>query len=108
MSRKVTPLGNRVCVTLIDETEGGIGKTKGGLYTVETNRKEKPDPLKGEVISVGRGLALDNGTFIPPPVNVGDIILFDKFAATGVIDGDDRYVFVRVDSIYGVLEDIDE
>ncbi|MDO4714603.1 MAG: co-chaperone GroES [bacterium] len=50
--------------------------TKSGIILPESNEK----PSKGEVIAVGNGKILENGTRAPIDVAVGDIVYFGKYA----------------------------
>jgi len=60
-------------------------------------------PIKGEVVAVGEGKALDNGSLRAPKVKVGDKVLFGKYAGTEVkLDGTD-YLVVKEDDIFAVL-----
>jgi chaperonin GroES len=55
--------------------------TKSGIVLPET-AKEKPQ--EGEVIAVGPGRILENGTLIPLSVAVGDKVLYAKYAGTEI------------------------
>ena len=72
---KVRPLHDRLLVKRIEETES----VKGGIIIPDT-AKEKPQ--EGEVIAVGNGKTLDNGTKVKLDVKAGDKILFGKYSGT--------------------------
>jgi chaperonin GroES len=94
---KIRPLHDRVIVKRVKEEE----KTKGGIIIPDT-AKEKP--IEGEVIAVGNGKILEDGTVRKLDVKVGDHILFGKYGGTEVkVDGEDRLI-LREDDILGVLE----
>ncbi|SMB92660.1 chaperonin GroES [Thermanaeromonas toyohensis ToBE] len=91
------PLGDRVVVKVITAEE----KTQGGIYLPDT-AKEKPQ--EGEVIAVGPGRVLDNGTRIPPEVKKGDRVVFAKYSGTEVkVDGEE-YLIIRDSDILAVKE----
>jgi chaperonin GroES len=93
----IRPLQDRVIVKRVKEEE----MTKGGIVIPDT-AKEKP--VEGEVIAVGNGKVLENGTVRKLDVKAGDKILFGKYSGTEVkIDGDDRLI-LREDDILGVIE----
>ena len=71
---KVRPLHDRLIVRRIEEKES----VRGGIIIPDT-AKEKPQ--EGEVIAVGNGKILDNGTKVAPDVKAGDKILFGKSPA---------------------------
>jgi chaperonin GroES len=74
---KIRPLQDRIIVKRIEEEE----KTKGGII-IPDSAKEKP--MEGEVISVGSGKVLENGTKQVPEVKAGDRVLFGKYSGTEV------------------------
>ena len=94
---KVRPLHDRLLVKRIEEKE----TVKGGIIIPDT-AKEKPQ--EGEVLAVGNGKILENGTKIPLDVKVGDKILFGKYSGTEVkVDGDDLLV-MREEDVMAVIE----
>jgi chaperonin GroES len=93
---KVRPLHDRLLVRRIEEKE----RAKGGIIIPDT-AKEKPQ--KGEVLAVGNGKILDNGTKIPLDVKVGNRILFGKYTGTDIkIDGEEVLI-LREDEVLAVL-----
>ncbi|WP_027356595.1 co-chaperone GroES [Desulfofundulus thermocisternus] len=94
---KIRPLGERVVVKPLPSEE----KTKGGIVLPET-AKEKPQ--EGEVIAVGPGRLLDNGTRVPVDLKVGDRVLFSKYAGNEVKIDDEEYLIMREADILGVIE----
>jgi len=94
---KIRPLQDRIIVKRIEEEE----KTKGGII-IPDSAKEKP--MEGEVISVGSGKVLENGTKQAPEVKAGDRVLFGKYAGTEVKIDDEEHLIMREDDILGVIE----
>jgi chaperonin GroES len=93
---KIRPLQDRVVIRRVDEEE----KTAGGIFIPDT-AKEKP--LEGEVVAVGNGKLLEDGTVRALEVKVGDRVLFGKYTGSDVIlDGEKRLV-VREDDILGII-----
>ena len=70
------PLSDHVLVKPLSKEE----KTEGGIYLPDT-AKEKPQ--EGEVIAVGPGRMLDNGSRVAPEVKVGDKVIYAKYGGTG-------------------------
>ena len=92
----IRPLQDRVLVKRVEAEE----KTASGIIIPDT-AKEKPQ--EGEVVAVGPGKRLDNGSIQEMGVKKGDKILFSKYGATEVkVDGED-YIIMREDDILGVL-----
>jgi chaperonin GroES len=93
---KVRPLHDRL---LVRRTEAEA-TAKGGIIIPDT-AKEKPQ--EGEVLAVGNGKLLDNGTKVALEVKVGDKILFGKYTGTDIkIDGEDVLI-LREDEVLAVL-----
>ncbi len=94
---KIRPLQDRILVKRVEAEQ----KTAGGIIIPDA-AKEKP--VEGEVISVGNGKVLDNGTLAKPDVKVGDRILFGKYSGSEVkVDGKEHLI-LREDDILGVIE----
>jgi chaperonin GroES len=93
---KVRPLHDRLIVRRIEEKV----TAKGGIIIPDT-AKEKPQ--KGEVLAVGNGKLLENGTKIALDVKVGNKILFGKYTGTDIkIDGEEVLI-LREDEVLAVL-----
>ena len=92
----VRPLHDRLIVRRVDPKE----TAKGGIIIPDT-AKEKPQ--EGEVLAVGNGKILENGTTLAPDVKVGDKILFGKYTGTDIkIDGKEVLI-LREDEVLAVL-----
>lgn len=97
MSTTIRPLNDRIIVRRTEDQE----QMRGGLYIPDT-AKEKPQ--EGEVIAVGNGRLLDNGTRIAMDVKAGDRVLFGKYAGTEIkLDGEE-FLILREDDVLGVVE----
>ena len=93
---KVRPLHDRLIVQRIEEKE----TVKGGIIIPDT-AKEKPQ--EGQVIAVGNGKILENGTKIALDVKAGDKILFGKYSGTEIkIDGEE-FLILREDEVLAVI-----
>lgn len=94
---KIKPLHDRVLVKRIEEEE----EVRGGIVIPDT-AKEKPQ--QGEVIAVGDGKILEDGTKVQMSVKAGDRVLFGKYSGSEVKLGDEEYLIMREDEILGILE----
>jgi chaperonin GroES len=96
MRMNVRPLNDRLLIRRIEEKE----TVKGGIIIPDT-AKEKPQ--EGEVIAVGNGKILENGTKIPMDVKAGDKVLFGKYSGTDIkIDGQE-YLILREDEVLAIV-----
>jgi chaperonin GroES len=94
---KLSPLGDRILVTRVDEDE----QTKGGIIIPDT-AKEKPQ--EGKVVAVGPGKTNDDGNTIPLSVKKGDKVLFSKYAGTEINIEGEEHLFIREEDVLAVLE----
>ena len=93
---KIRPLFDRV---VIKSCEVEV-TTKSGLI-LTGNAKEKPQ--MAEVIAVGPGGVVD-GKDVTMSVNVGDKVIYSKYAGNEVkLDGEE-YIIVRQSDILAVVE----
>jgi chaperonin GroES len=93
---KIRPLQDRVVVKRKEEET----KTAGGIV-LPGSAAEKP--AQGEVLAVGPGRLLDNGTVKPVDLKVGDKVIFGKYASNTVKIGDEELLILSESEIYGVL-----
>jgi len=99
---KVRPLHDRVVVKRLEE-KGEV--VRGGIVIPDT-AKEKPQ--EGEVVAVGNGKILDNGTRVAMEVKAGDRVLFGKYSGSEIkVDGQE-YLIMREDDILGILAEVAE
>ena len=96
MKTKVKPLGGRVLVKRLDETE----TTKGGII-IPDSAKEKPK--EGKVVALGTGKLDKDGKKIAFNLKVGDRVLFTSYGGTDVTVDDEDYLIVSEDEILGVV-----
>lgn len=95
---KLKPLGDNVVIKAITKEE----KTKSGIILPDTVDKEKPE--QGEVIAIGPGKLLDNGSRAPMEVKPGDRVLFKKYSPDEIkVEGEEVLVLSQSD-IIAILE----
>lgn len=90
------PLGNRVIAQRLEQEE----TFKGGIIVPDTAKKKQET---AKVIAVGPGQTTKEGTLIPVPVSIGDLVLMDKYAAQEVSIEGEEYVIVKADDIIAIL-----
>ena len=92
----VRPLHDRVLIKRIEEQE----TVKGGIIIPDTAKEKSQE---GEVVAVGTGKTLENGSVVPLTVKAGDRVLFGKFSGTEIkLDGSE-YLILREDEILGIV-----
>lgn len=95
---KLKPLGDNVVIKAITKEE----KTKSGIILPDTVDKEKPE--QGEVIAVGPGKLLDNGSRAAMEIKPGDKVIFKKYSPDEIkVEGEEVLVLSQSD-IIAILE----
>jgi len=90
------PLGDRVVVKPVEREE----RTKSGIVLPDT-AKEKPQ--EGIVEAVGSGRLLDNGTKVPMELQVGDKILYAKYAGNEFKVEEIEYLIISEKDVLAVV-----
>ena len=93
---KLRPLADRVVIKSLEAEE----TTKSGLILTGSS-KEKPQ--MAEVIAVGPGGTVD-GKEITMYVNVGDKVIYSKYAGNEVKISGEEFIIVRQNDILAVVE----
>ena len=95
---KIRPLHDRLIVRRQEEER----TTASGIVIPESASAEKPD--QGVVEAVGNGKLLDDSNVRKLDVNVGDKVLFGKYAGQAVkVDGDELLV-MKEEDVMGIIE----
>jgi chaperonin GroES len=94
---KLKPLGDRVVVKPLGREE----TTKSGIVLPDT-AKEKPQ--RGTIVAAGEGRRDDDGDRIPLDVQIGDQVLFAKYAGTEFKLEDDDLLILSEKDILAVIE----
>ena len=92
----IKPLVDRVVLKLIEAEE----TTKSGILLASSS-KEKPHIAR--VVAVGPGGTVD-GKEVKMQLNVGDKVIFSKYAGTEVKYEEEDYIIVRQDDVLAVVE----
>ncbi|MBS4170216.1 MULTISPECIES: co-chaperone GroES [unclassified Neochlamydia] len=94
---KFKPLGNRVLVRRLEQEE----KLKGGIILPDSAKKKQE---QAKVVAIGTGRKDKKGQLIPIPVNIGDIIIMEKYSGQDIKLEDEEYVILKADDIIGIVE----
>jgi chaperonin GroES len=93
----IRPLYDRIVVKRIEEQE----TTRNGIV-IPDSAKEKPQ--EGEVMAIGHGKRIEDGTLVPLDVKAGDRILFGKYSGSEITLKGTEYIIMREDDVLGVLD----
>ncbi|MCY3821795.1 MAG: co-chaperone GroES [Gammaproteobacteria bacterium] len=94
----IRPLHDRVVVRRVEEDT----TSAGGIVLPDT-ASEKPS--QGDVLAVGPGKVLDDGSVREVGLNVGDRVVFGQYGGNTIkVDGEELLILSE-NEIFGVLED---
>ena len=91
------PLGDRVVIKVLPQEE----KLASGLV-LPGNAKEKPQ--EGDVVAVGTGRTLDNGTKLNMDVKVGDKVIYSKYAGSEVKVNGQEYLILSEKDVLAIVK----
>jgi chaperonin GroES len=96
---KIRPLNDRVVVRRKEEE-----LTSAGGIVLPGSAQEKSN--EGEVVAVGEGRLLNDGTVRPLTVKVGDKVIFGGYPSGNntIQDGDDELIIMSEGEIFGIIE----
>ncbi len=95
---KITPLKDNIVVKRFEEDE----KKMIGSIIIPDTAKEKP--MTAEVIAIGSGKVLKDGSKLPLEVKVGDRVLIGKYSGSEVKIDEIEYLILREDEVLGIVE----
>ena len=92
----IKPVGDRVVIQKLEaETT-----TKSGILLTGTAKEQ---PQEAKVVAIGPG-AMVEGKRVPMDVQVGNKVLYSKYAGTDVkVDGEE-YIILKQDDILAIVE----
>lgn len=93
----IRPLQDRVLVRRAEEET----KSAGGIILTGSAQEK---PMEGEVVAVGNGKKLSNGSVQPLDVKKGDKVLFGKYAGSEIKVGGETLLMMREEDIMGIIE----
>jgi chaperonin GroES len=94
---QIRPLYDRIIVKRLEQER----QTASGIVIPDT-AAEKPE--QGEVVAVGGGRLLQDGTVLPLQVKPGERVLFGKYAGQTVKIRDQEYLVIKEEDVLGVIE----
>ena len=92
----IRPLYDRIVLQRIKEQES----TRNGIV-IPDSAQEKPQ--EGEVMAVGRGKRLEDGSLTPLDVKAGDRVLFGKYSGNDITVDGTEYIIMREDDVLGIF-----
>ena len=101
----IQPIGDNIVLHLPAE-EKKEEKTKAGIIIPKTaisDHEARKDVAL--VVAVGEGRKLNNGNILPLSVKAGQKVLFNKYAGTQVMVGDNKYLLIKECDVLAIIKD---
>ena len=98
----LVPLYEKIVVKLKDKQE--IESNAGIVISVDMS-SNKNTVMKAEVVAVGEGRLLQDGTVVPLKVKVGDTVIYSKIQGESYNDGNEDYTILSESNILAILEE---
>ena len=96
------PIYDKIVLKMIDIQEV---KTETGLIYQKDMSQSSNSTLVAEVVSVGEGRLLSDGTILPLKVKVGDKVIISKHQGESFNDGVQDYTIVSESHILSKIEE---
>ncbi len=74
--------------------------SEGGIIIPDDSQEK---PAEGTVVAIGKGMLGSDGEFIPMEVQVGDKVLFSRYAGTEIEVGGEEYLILSEQEVLGVM-----
>ncbi len=95
---KLTPVSDHIIVKAVSAE----AKSASGIIIPDTVSKERAE--RGEVISVGPGRELENGSRSSMSVQPGQVVLFKKYSPDEVkVDGQE-FLVIKMEDVMAIVE----
>ena len=98
MTINIRPLGDRVIVEPVEQEE----TIAGGMLVLPETAKEKPQ--QGKVLAAGAGRRDDDGKRIEMDVEVGQTVLFAKYAGTEIKLNGKKLLIMKESDVLGIVD----
>ncbi len=99
----IQPTHDNLLVKINKVEEQKEKKTASGLILTAKNEMPEKESI-GIVEAIGQGRYLPSGTLIPSCANVGDKVIFNKFAGTEIVDEDITYLLLKENDILAIIK----
>ena len=96
------PISDNVVLKIKDREREEVRQS--GLIVLNQGTEQTLRMEIGEVIAVGEGRTLNNGTVLPLSIKAGQQVIYNKYAGTQVMSGEDKYLIVKESDILAIVK----
>lgn len=94
----IKPLGSHIVVKPLEAEK----KTASGIIIPDTAGQDRPE--QGEVVAVGPGKVLENGSRAPMEVTVGQRVVFKKYGPQELKIDNQELLVVEAEDVIAIVE----
>lgn len=96
------PIGDNVVLKIKEREKEEVRQS--GLIMLNQGTEQTLRMEIGEVIAVGEGRTLNNGTVLPLSIKAGHQVIYNKYAGTQIMSGEDKYLIVKETDILAIVK----
>lgn len=96
------PIGDNVVLKIKDREREEVRQS--GLIVMNQGTEQTLRMEIGEVIAIGEGRTLNNGTVLPLSIKAGQQVIYNKYAGTQIMSGEDKYLIVKETDILAIVK----
>lgn len=96
------PIGDNVVLKIKDRDKEEVRDS--GLIMLNQGTEQSLRMEIGEVIAVGEGRTLNNGTVLPLPIKPEQQVIYNKYGGTQILSGEDKYLIIKSSDILAIVK----
>lgn len=96
------PIADNVVLKIKDREREEVRQS--GLIVMNQGTEQTLRMEVGEVVAVGEGRTLNNGTVLPLSIKAGQQVIYNKYAGTQIMSGEDKYLIVKETDILAIVK----
>ena len=96
------PIADNVVLKIKDREREEVRQS--GLIVMNQGTEQTLRMERGEVVAVGEGRTLNNGTVLPLLIKAGQQVIYNKYAGTQIMSGEDKFLIVKETDILAIVK----
>ena len=96
------PIADNVVLKIKDREREEVRQS--GLIVMNQGTEQTLRMEIGEVVAVGEGRTLNNGTVLPLSIKAGQQVIYNKYAGTQIMSGEDKFLIVKEADILAIVK----
>lgn len=96
------PIADNVVLKIKDREREEVRQS--GLIVMNQGTEQNLRMEIGKVVAVGEGRTLNNGTVLPLSIKAGQQVIYNKYAGTQIMSGEDKFLIVKETDILAIVK----